>query len=316
MNNTDIVQEIRLVTNQFAAEYGRAAGSIMNVVTKSGTNAFDGSLFWFHNDNSLNARSNLDEAAGRTHAPYRVENQAGGTVGGPIVRGQTFFFGSYQKWTDRRLGSGFTLTGAPTDAGRQILESAAGRLPQVQALLKHLPAGAPNGRTATFTLAGTAYAVPLGSLTGTGSQRLDDHQTSVRVDHQLTQNHTLVGRYLYNNRPADTATSSVQVTPPGLTHDQPSSSHAMNTWLTSVLGGSTSNELRVALSRLRTNGILVSLDSDPARQALQQRPERRPALHLEPVRGYRVGGVQSVKRRSRRCAGLVQHRGGPGTVHL
>ena len=252
MNNTDIVQEIRLVTNQFAAEYGRAAGSIMNVVTKSGTNAFDGSLFWFHNDNSLNARSNLDEAAGRTHAPYRVENQVGGTGGGPIVRGQTFFFGSYQKWTDRRLGSGFTLTGAPTEAGRQILESAAGRLPQVQALLKHLPAGAANGRTATFTLAGQSYTVPLGSLTGTGSQRLDDHQTSVRVDHQLTQNHTLVGRYLYNNRPADTATSSVQVTPPGLTHDQPSTSHAINTWLTSVIGGSTSNELRVALSRLRT----------------------------------------------------------------
>ena len=78
INNTDIVQEIRLITNQFAAEFGRAAGSVMNVVTKSGTNTFDGSLFWFHNDNSLNTRSNLDKAAGRTDAPYRVENQVGG----------------------------------------------------------------------------------------------------------------------------------------------------------------------------------------------------------------------------------------------
>ena len=69
INNTDIVQEIRLITNQFAAEFGRAAGSVMNVVTKSGTNAFDGSVFWFHNDNSLNTRSNLDKAAGRTDAP-------------------------------------------------------------------------------------------------------------------------------------------------------------------------------------------------------------------------------------------------------
>ena len=52
INNTDIVQEIRLITNQFAAEYGRAAGSVMNVVTKSGTNAFHGSGFWFANRDS------------------------------------------------------------------------------------------------------------------------------------------------------------------------------------------------------------------------------------------------------------------------
>ena len=79
INNTDIVQEIRLITNQFAAEFGRAAGSVMNVVTKSGTNDFSGSAFWFHNDNDLNSRSNLDKGAGRTEAPYRVENQVGGT---------------------------------------------------------------------------------------------------------------------------------------------------------------------------------------------------------------------------------------------
>ena len=47
INNTDIVQEIRLITNQFAAEFGRAAGSVMNVVTKSGTNSFDGSCSGF-----------------------------------------------------------------------------------------------------------------------------------------------------------------------------------------------------------------------------------------------------------------------------
>ena len=53
INNTDIVQEIRLITNQFAAEFGRAAGSVMNVITKSGTNEFRRqSAFSFHNDNS------------------------------------------------------------------------------------------------------------------------------------------------------------------------------------------------------------------------------------------------------------------------
>src|SRR5207249_149301 len=61
INNPDIVQEIRLITNQFAAEYGRAAGSIMNIVTKSGSNDLHGTAFWFHNDNALNAPSNLDK---------------------------------------------------------------------------------------------------------------------------------------------------------------------------------------------------------------------------------------------------------------
>ena len=186
INNTDIVQEIRLITNQFAAEFGRAAGSVMNVITKSGTNEFSGTAFWFHNDNSFNTRSNLDIAAGLDHAPYRVENQLGGTLGGPIAPSRTFFFGSYQRWTDRRQGSGFTLNGAPSDAGRAVLQSVAAGRPQIEALLKHLPAGTPNGRSATFTLAGQTYTVPLGSLTGSASQGLDNNQASGRIDHQLT----------------------------------------------------------------------------------------------------------------------------------
>jgi hypothetical protein len=85
VNNPDIVQEIQLVTNQFTAEYGRNSGSVMNIVTKSGNNSFHGSGFWFYNGNKLNALSNLDKRAGRTEAPFRVENQIGGTLGGPIA---------------------------------------------------------------------------------------------------------------------------------------------------------------------------------------------------------------------------------------
>ena len=68
----------------------------------------------------------------RQHAPFRIENQIGGTVGGPLhlprfgeggpthINGtnRTFFFGSYQRWSDRQLGSGTTLNGAPTAEGR------------------------------------------------------------------------------------------------------------------------------------------------------------------------------------------------------
>ena len=111
INNQDMVQEFRVITNQFNAEYGRAAGSVVNIVTKSGSNDLHGSLFWFHNNNRLNSRNNLDELQGRTNplfqkAPYRVENQFGATAGGPVIKDRTFFFGSLLRWSDRRLGSG------------------------------------------------------------------------------------------------------------------------------------------------------------------------------------------------------------------
>jgi hypothetical protein len=251
INNTDIVQEIRLITNQFAAEFGRAAGSVMNVITKSGTNDFSGTGFWFHNDNTFNTRSNLDIAAGLTKAPYRVENQLGGTLGGPVVPGQTFFFGSYQRWTDRRTGSGFTLNGAPSDAGRAVLQSVATGRPQIDALLKHLPAGASNGRSATFTLAGQTYTVPLGSLTGSASQGLDNNQASGRIDHELGTGQMLSGRYMLSDTSTDN-TGTVQVTPPGLTSNSPANAHSINVWLNSILGASITNELRVAWSHLGT----------------------------------------------------------------
>ena len=252
LNNTDAIQEVRLITNQFAAEFGRAAGSVVNVVTRNGTNAFKGSAFAFMNDESLNARNNLDKnVPGRTKAPFREERQFGGTVGGPVVRNRTFFFGSFQRWTDRKLGSGFTLNGAPTDAGRQILQSAAGTRPQVEALLKFLPAAqTPTGKTANFTIGGQTFTVPLGSLTGSSSVVYDNNQTSARIDHQLAPNHTLTGRYLFADTPEDSGAG--QVTPPGLTTVVTANRHSLNTWLNSVLSQNMSNEFRVAWSHLGT----------------------------------------------------------------
>ncbi|HVL68263.1 MAG TPA: carboxypeptidase regulatory-like domain-containing protein [Vicinamibacterales bacterium] len=251
INNTDIVQEVRLITNQFAAEFGRAAGSVVNAVTKSGTNNFRGSAFWFTNDESMNARTNLDKRAGRPSAPFREENQYGGTLGGPIARNRTFFFGSYQRWTDRQLGSGFTLSGAPTEQGRAVLQSVAAGRPQIAALLKHVPAGAPNGKSATFTLGGQQFTVPLGDLTGSSSVVFNNDQAMGRIDHQLTPSHTLISRYLLNRTPENSGTG--QVTPPGLTTVNTQNQHSVNTWVNSVLGQNLSNEFRIAWSHLGTN---------------------------------------------------------------
>ena len=251
LNNTDVIQEVRLITNQFAAEFGRAAGSVVNVATKSGTNTFHGSAFGFFNDESLNSRSNLDKRAGQADAPFREERQWGGTVGGPVFRNRTFFFGSYQRWTDRQLGSGFTLDGAPTEEGRQVLQSAAGHLPQVDALLRFVPAGAPNGESASFALGGQTHTVPLGSITGSSSVVFNNNQAMGRIDHHLGQGHVLSGRYLLNDTPDNSGTG--QVTPPGLTTVNTSNAHSLNVWLNSLLSQNMSNEFRVAWSHLGTN---------------------------------------------------------------
>jgi hypothetical protein len=132
-----------------------------------------------------------------------------------------------------------------------VLQSVAAGRPQIEALLKHLPAGAPNGRSASFTLAGQTFTVPLGNLTGSSTQTLNNNQITGRVDHQLTQNHLLIGRYMYSDTPVDN-TGSVQVTPPGLTSNSPANSHSLNVWTNSVFGSNTSNELRVAWSHLGT----------------------------------------------------------------
>jgi hypothetical protein len=260
INNPDVVQELRLVTNQFAPEYGRAAGSVVNVVTKAGTNGLHGSAFFFNNNEVFNARSNLDQAAGFTDAPRRNETQYGGTVGGPIVKDKTFFFASYQRWTDRQLGSGATINGVPTEAGRQILQAQAGSRPQVAALLRFLPAAlSPNGTSATFTVGADTFTVPLGSLTGANSIAFNNNQWSARADHRFNERHQINGRYFINDQ---SSIGAGQATPAGLGNVTPSRNQSANIGVTSVLSGALVNEARIAYQRFGS----VTDAQDPSSQ--------------------------------------------------
>lgn len=287
INNPDIVQEVRLITNQFLAEYGRNSGSVLLINTKAGTNEYHGTLFWFYNGNALNACNNLNKTGGfcskpgrpgfvSEKAPFRIENQIGFTIGGPLHlprfgeggpgyisgRDRTFFFGSYQRWSDRQLGSGFTLVGAPTEAGRQVLQAAAGNRPQVAALLAHLPAAQDSsGPTRTFTIGTQTFAVPTGRLTGAASSFFDDHQASFRIDHQLRKDHELRGRYLYDDGDSG---GNGQVTPPGLTTKNVYRTQAVNLVLTSLLSSRITNEVRAAWSRLAT----VTSSDDPKSETI------------------------------------------------
>jgi hypothetical protein len=283
LNNPDLIQEVRLVTNQFTAEYGRNSSAVFNAITKSGTNAYHGSGFWFHNDNSLNACSNLNKAAGfcnhsRTDslrkAPYRVENQLGGTFGGPLHlprfgeggksyisgRDRTFFFFSLQRWWDRRLGQGVTVSGVPTEAGRAVLQQQAGNRAQVQALLNFLPpAQRVTSATENFTVNGQTFPVQLGELTGSSSFLFNDWQTSFRVDHRFNANHSLMGRYIFQDQ--DTSGSG-QSTPPGYESSNVSRNQGVNISLTSVLSPRVVNEARAAFLRAGSASVASDLRAE------------------------------------------------------
>ena len=89
--NPDAIQEFRVQTNNYAADYGRFQNGVVNVLTKSGTNNIHGSLFEFVRNTVFNAN---DWANAGTKPPLH-RNQFGGTIGGPVIKNKTFFFGSY-----------------------------------------------------------------------------------------------------------------------------------------------------------------------------------------------------------------------------
>ena len=98
----DSIAEFRVLTNTFDAEYGRNSGSVVNVVTKSGTNQFHGNMYEFFRNKVLNANAYCFSADG-CPKPQFNQNQFGGTFGGPIVKDHTFFFASYE---GRRIRQG------------------------------------------------------------------------------------------------------------------------------------------------------------------------------------------------------------------
>ena len=83
----DSIEEFRVITNTFDAEYGRNSGAVVNVITKSGTNNFHGNLFEYFRNTVLDAQGYFN-----TVKPQWNQNQFGGTIGGPIKKDRSFFF--------------------------------------------------------------------------------------------------------------------------------------------------------------------------------------------------------------------------------
>ena len=102
----EAVEEFKVNTSNFSAEYGASAGAVVNVVTKSGTNEYHGSAFWFLRNDNLDARDYF--APPTTVDPLYIQHQAGGALGGPIVSNRVFWHAAYQR---THITEGTTLTG-------------------------------------------------------------------------------------------------------------------------------------------------------------------------------------------------------------
>jgi len=113
-NPVDAIAEFKIQTNNYNAEFGRAAGAILNATVKSGTNQFRGDAWEFIRNDVLDANDYFLNNAGKSRPAFR-RNQFGGVVGGPVLlphiyngEGKTFFFGDYE---GTRIAQGNTITG-------------------------------------------------------------------------------------------------------------------------------------------------------------------------------------------------------------
>jgi outer membrane receptor protein involved in Fe transport len=103
----DMIQEFKVQSHNDKAEYGGVTGGVVNMYSKSGTNDFHGSAFWYVRNDYFDARDPFQDANRNRTAPFR-QNQFGANLGGPIFRNKTFFHGGYDGWRFRDVATGFS----------------------------------------------------------------------------------------------------------------------------------------------------------------------------------------------------------------
>jgi len=233
----DAVDEFRVITNTFDAEYGRNSGAVVNVVTKSGTNAIHGDVYEYFRNKVLNSTGYFN-----TSKPQFNQNQFGGTLGGPVKKDRTFFFGSYE---GRRIRDGLSSQLVPLPSQQEIGGdfSAGGQNPGFNGVINDpFVATALNSRTDGTTTcqqaivnkggavpaAGVAWAsifpnasiptqcmdpvalnllqyLPTANVPGTNdyqgvpTQSTDADQFTVRFDHKINDRQNLSIYYYFND---------------------------------------------------------------------------------------------------------------------
>jgi hypothetical protein len=208
VGDTEFVGQYVLVTNNFGPEYGRNSGSVVNVITKSGTNAWHGSVYANENNSILNSMTNFmhrfdtDAQGNPLTRPPRLNDEFGGfSIGGPIVKNKAFFFSGF----DQEITSTSTVYGtgnlAPTPAGLATLN---GCFPGNTALAAYnkfgpfsISAGNPFSTNPTTLNVGACNNVEFGGVTRVLPTPFHGFSWVSKADVQLGSD-TITGRYLFN----------------------------------------------------------------------------------------------------------------------
>jgi hypothetical protein len=229
--SVDALQEFRIQTSSFAPEFGRTPGGQISIVTRSGTNAFHGSLFEYFRNGVLDAN---DWFANFNHLakPDEKQNDFGGTFGGPILKDTTFFFFSYERLRLRQPVTQETVV--PDAPSRQQAPAA------MQPFLNAYPV--PNGPelgngTAEFN---ASYSNP---------SSLDAY--SLRVDHVINSKLNLFGRYNYSPSSLNQRAATFSIPALNTTESLSSSVQTLTAGLTELMKPGISNEVRANYSNQR-----------------------------------------------------------------
>jgi Cna protein B-type domain./TonB-dependent Receptor Plug Domain. len=248
----DGYSEVTVLNSNYSAEYGRAGGAVVNVITRSGSNDFHGSVYDVIIPSKLSALSPFEKAGlGLTKKPVTIENDYGFSFGGPIVKNKLFFFSTIQ-WSPFRAGGVTSSPVVPTAEGFAQLRALfpAGASPNLDRYLATI--GDLRGTNGVFTvpLGGNRPAIPFGTATRTSAQPVDDTQYLFRVDWTPNSKDNIGVRYL-----ADDQLFSNQVPQfttlqfPGTEVDVPSLiQNAYINW-TRNLSAKTTNEFRFGYGR-------------------------------------------------------------------
>ncbi len=182
------VQEFRVDSNNFPAEFGTGTGGQVSVVTKSGGNAFHGSVFEYIRNNALDAANFFDNIIGQK-APLRL-NQFGGSIGGPIVRDKAFFFFSYEGY---RLRAGVnSIEAVPGSASRLCAGLGTGTINCNPVSVSLLPAFRSPAAAIISTGSGTNL-FDVAQLQANSS--VNENSAALRLDYKLNNKHSAYFRF-------------------------------------------------------------------------------------------------------------------------
>ncbi len=193
--NPDALQEFRVLTNNFDAEFGRYPGGVVNAITRSGSNEFHGLAYDYFRNGALNLKNYF-----ATRVTPLVQNQFGGTFGGPIIRDKAFFFGAYEGLrisTPTQILSTAVNLPTPAEAKGDFSALPAGKQPKVSC---NGVAGVICPNLLDPVAQNLLKFVPLASASGVSPEQ-DAHgsttanQYLARVDYQLNPKHQFTGAF-------------------------------------------------------------------------------------------------------------------------